>query len=134
MGPSTTSPDLPPHLPASMCPILHWPSSSLALRSPLVLLELLVEGLAGDAQDRRRPGLVPLGLGEDAEDVLPLHLGEGLQPEGEGASAGLPDVRRQVGGGDLLPVSEDDRLLEDVPELPDVPRPVVLPPGLPDRP
>src|SRR5262245_27310858 len=73
----------------------------------LVEPELLVKGLSRDSQYRRRLRLVPLCLLEHTQDVLLFDLGERLQAEDELPPPQLPDVRRKVRWGDLLPIPED---------------------------
>src|SRR5438128_1347536 len=50
--------------------------SSVAFLSPLQIihLDLPIQRRAFDVENRRRVGLVPVGVLQGAEDVLPLHL------------------------------------------------------------
>src|SRR5439155_7650100 len=108
-----------------------------------VLLALLPQVLAGDAQDLRGPLDIAAGVFERVADVLPLGLSErealrklelvrARIPLPPRAALALPE-RWQVGAFQARPVTEDQRSLDHVAELSHVPRPVPSLEGLERR-
>src|SRR5262245_56004565 len=102
--------------------------------SASVFVELVVQGLETDAQNDGRAGLVAAGLFEGLQDQLALSVLDGGADRQDHVRLGPRRGRhrcliegRQVLGAHELVGTDDDRSLDHVAELADVPGPPVAP-------
>jgi len=90
-----------------------------------VLSHLSVQGASSDAESLCSLVSVALGLLEDLEDKVSLAVlkGGGICL---GPAKGVFDVLGEITCFDHLPFCQNHRMLYDIPELPDITRPVIV--------
>src|SRR4029450_6284114 len=87
--------------------------------------DLSVERLGVDRQERGRLAAVTADLAQRGEGVLALHRLETPPFRRRGGRRRAQQLGRKVAGLDLVPLAQDNRTLDDVEQLADVPRPSV---------